>query len=107
MIKYNLHDSLIEKVNYFNNKKRLEISIKLCNWQQPSYKDSDPEMIEILMVFEEVEMFKLSIDCYEFDSNEILDVVCVDDRTTKVVFLTENDAETLTVTADKLSFFTI
>lgn len=107
MIKYNLHDSLIEKVNYFSNKKRLEISIKLCNWQQPSYKDSDPEMIEILMVFEEVEKYKLSIDCYEFDSNEILDVVCVDDRTTKVVFLTENDAETLTVTADNLSFLTI
>lgn len=107
MIKYNLHDSLIEKVNYFSNKKRLEISIKLCNWQQPSYKDSDPEMIEILMVFEEVEKYKLSIGCYEFDSNEILDVVCMDDRTTKVVFLTENDAETLTVTADNLSFLTI
>jgi len=41
MLKYNFHDSLIEDVNYIPNEAKLEIKIKLCNWMQSDYKDSD------------------------------------------------------------------
>lgn len=59
------------------------------------------------MIFEEVKNFELSIDNYEFNNNEILDVICINDRTTKIMFLTEKDVGTLTVTANKISFLNL
>ena len=107
MIKYDLHDSLIEKVNYFDDKKRLEIDIQLCNWRQPDYKASEPELLRMLMVFEGVKAFELSGKDYDFDSDEILDVIYLDDKTVKIVFLTEQDAGTLTVTAEKVNLIKV
>lgn len=102
-MKYNFHDSLIEKADYLFSEKKVEIIIELCNWQQTDYKDSDPEMLTICMVFDGVEKYEISIENYKFDSNEILDFVELDDRTTKIVFLAENDAATITVVAGTVS----
>ena len=40
---YNLHDSLLEKVEYDSEKKIVEIMIDFCYWQQTGYNDNDPE----------------------------------------------------------------
>lgn len=86
MLKYNFHDSLIEDVNYIPNEAKLEIKIKLCNWMQSDYKDSDPEMLTMHMIFDGVEKFEMSTENYVFNSNEILDVIELDDRTVKIIF---------------------
>lgn len=106
MMKYDLHDSLIEKVQYFVDKKRVEIIIELCNWKQNGYKDTEPEMISICITFDEVERYESSIEDYVFCSNEILDVVKVDDQTIKIVFFADSDAEIIIVKAKKV-FHTI
>lgn len=49
MIKYGLHDSLIERVDYFADSDRLEVRIELCNWKQRGYNVSEPEMPNILI----------------------------------------------------------
>lgn len=86
MIKYNLHDSLIEKIDYFAADRRVEIQIELCNWQQDGYKHSDLEIIGVYMIFDEVEKYELSLKSYEFCGNEILEVIEMDDNTMKIVF---------------------
>lgn len=104
MIKYNLHDSLIEKIDYFTADRRVEIQIELCNWQQDGYKDSDPEIIGVYMIFDEVEKYELSLKSYEFCGNEILEVIEMDDNTMKIVFLTDDNAETIIIKAKRISF---
>lgn len=104
MIKYIFHDSLIETVNYFSDEKRLEIGIELCNWLQKDYNDSDPETLNICMIFEEVDIYELSIKNYKFNTNEILDVIYMGNNTIKIIFLTENDAETIVVTSKKIRY---
>ena len=104
MIKYNLHDSLIEKVDYLADNRRVEIRIELCNWQQSGYRDSEPEMLSIDMIFEEVERYELSLENYVFCSDEILNVVELDDQTIKIIFLTENGAEEMIIKAKKVSY---
>jgi len=56
---------------------------------QSDYKDSDPEMLTMHMIFDGVEKFEMSTENYVFNSNEILDVIELDDRTVKIIFLTE------------------
>jgi len=38
------------------------------------------------------------------NSNEILDVIELDDRTVKIIFLTENDVKTIIVTAERVDY---
>ncbi|MDR2493464.1 MAG: hypothetical protein LBD25_08430 [Coriobacteriales bacterium] len=99
MLKYDLHDSLIESVVFNAESKSLEIAIELCNWRQPDYQSGDPEMLCMRIIFEGVEKYELSIDDFEFDSNEILEVTYDDDRPTVLAFLTEQDAETIRIKA--------
>ena len=37
MLKYDLHDSLIEQVVYQDVHRRVEMRVKLCNWGQSGY----------------------------------------------------------------------
>jgi hypothetical protein len=106
MRKYDLHDSLIEEVDYYGDKKSLEIRIELCNWKQSDYKDTDPEMLNMCITFEGVEKYELSVDNYRFNSNEILEVAYDGELITKIVFLTQDDAETIIVLAKSVSYST-
>jgi len=104
MLKYYLHDSSIESVNYHEGQNRVEIKIYLCNWQQPGYVDSEPENSEVTMVFEGVERFEMSDAGYVFDGDEILDATQIDERTLKIVYLTLHDVGTILITADSIAF---
>ena len=104
MFKYNLHDSLIEKVDYSADCKDIIVRIQLCNWKQSNYVESDPEMLSLCMIFHEVEKYELSIDGYKFCSNEILDVIEVGDHTLKIVFLTEDNVATIEIRAKRVSY---
>jgi len=46
----------------------------------------------------------MSTENYVFNSNEILDVIELDDRTVKIIFLTENDVKTIIVTAERVDY---
>lgn len=37
-MKYDLHDSLIERADYFPGTGRAELKIRLCNWRQSGYR---------------------------------------------------------------------
>ena len=102
MLNYELHDSLIEKILYSPDQKKVEIFVELCNWKQKDYKESEPEMLNMCILFEGVESFQLSNPDYKFDGNEILDVSETEDSTTKFSFLTEDDVETILIIAQKI-----
>ena len=82
MIKYNLHDSLIESVNYDFQNKILDITIDLCNWLQDNYIESEPENIIIHMIFSDVINFDTKFLNFNFNSNEIFDVIEINDNMT-------------------------
>jgi hypothetical protein len=104
MLKLNLHDSLIEDVNYLPDKKRLEIMIELCNWQQSGHKDTDPEILDICLEFEEVERYEISVENHKFCGDEILQVTESENQTITIAFLTNNDVETIVVTAKQVKY---
>ena len=106
MIKYDLHDSLIESVHYFADQKRVEIQIELCNWRQIGYKDSDPEILDVSMIFDGVEKYELSLSDHVFCGNKILHVTEEGDNTIEIIFLTDVNPETITIKAQEISFRT-
>lgn len=103
-LKYNLHDSLIEELNYNKDENRLEIKIELCNWKQIEYKDTEPELVDIRIVFDDIQQYEISVSNFIFDSNEILDVLNIDKNTIKIVFMAENDAETIIISAKNIYY---
>ncbi len=104
MLKYNLHDSLIESVNYDFKNMMLDITIDLCNWLQDNYVESEPENIIIHMIFSNVISFDTKFLNFKFDSNEIIDVIEIDNNTIKIVFMGEKDIETFIISANKIMF---
>jgi len=104
MLQYNLHDSLIESVRYFADRRRVEIGIDLCNWMQPGYTDPEPENVRVTMVFEGVGRFEMSDAGYLFDGDEILVADEIDERTVKIVYRTAKDVGIILVTADRIVF---
>ncbi|MDE6420413.1 MAG: hypothetical protein K2K87_07785 [Lachnospiraceae bacterium] len=103
-MKYDLHDSLIERADYFPETGRAELKIRLCNWRQSGYRDTDPEIVCMTMIFDAVEQFEVSVSGYAFCDNEILAVTEPDSHTVKFVFLADGDGETLTIKARKVSY---
>lgn len=106
-LKYNLHDSLIEDVQYIQNEKRIEMKIELCNWMQSGYKDTEPELVGVRILFDEVKHYEISVQNFKFDSNEILDVLDINENTLKIVFMAEKDVETILISSDKVTYFKI
>lgn len=48
----NLHDSLVTKIEFFNN--TVNITMDFCYWMQPNYNENDPETGIIHLVFPNV-----------------------------------------------------
>ena len=71
--KFDLHDSLVEKIEYYPHAKILEIYIELCNWRQRSYNDNDPEIISGKFIFSRVSDYLITPFAKTFDSEEILE----------------------------------
>ena len=104
MLKYNLHDSLIERIDYESKIKKLDITIDLCNWLQVDYVEGEPENSIIHMIFNNVTHFDTNFMNYNFESNEILEVIEIDRNTLKLVFMGNNDVETIVISASEIMF---
>ncbi len=77
--RYNLHDSLLERIVFDEAKKTAELTIDFCCWQQPDYKENDPETGLVTLLF--VDITKLDRDEHSISSDEIVQCTCLDDNT--------------------------
>ncbi len=84
---YNLHDSLIEKVDYDEKNKIVTIIIDFCYWQQVGYTDDMPETGIIVVDFKNVSKFIFT--SYQINSDEIIDVTY--DETNGLSLILMND----------------
>ena len=101
---YYLHDSLIEEVLFLPDERRVEIRIELCNWLQQGYRESEPGMLDVCLVFEEVEGFSLSNEGYVFDYDEILEVREADDGAITIAYLAAGDVATIFIKGERVLF---
>lgn len=69
---YNLHDSLLESVNYDKEKEIVTLEIDFGYWLQKNYTDDIPETGMITLIFSNVSKF----DCASFsiNSDEIINI---------------------------------
>jgi len=77
IIKYDLHDSLVEGIKYLQDEAKLMLEIELCNWRQPSYQNGEPEMLKILITFTGVRRCEIEPEAISFESDEILEVTSI------------------------------
>ena len=70
--KYNLHDSLLEQVEYDENSTSVCLTVDFCYWQQNDYSDEMPETGIIKILFSGINEFKYTPYC--LNSDEIVDV---------------------------------
>lgn len=69
---YNLHDSLLESINYDEERKTITLEIDFCYWQQESYTDDMPETGMIKLIFSNVTKFDYTP--FSINSDEIIGV---------------------------------
>ncbi len=77
--RYNLHDSLLERIVFDEAKKTAELTIDFCYWQQSDYRENDPETGLVTLLF--VDVTKLDRDEHPINSDEIVQCACLDDNT--------------------------
>ena len=75
--KYELHDSIIENIEYDVNKRMLFMELDFCFWMQKDFQDGDMETGKMILQF-------LDVNQYDglqgvIDSFSILDVNILDD----------------------------
>ena len=91
MATYDLHDSIVESVEYLPNEKKVHIKLELCHWKQANYEESEPEMQEGVLTFTNVGSFQIEPPSFSIDSNEILEVKVQDDNGNIEVIVTGKD----------------
>ena len=72
--KYNFHDSCITSINYYKNYKKLEIILEFCNWMQIWFKQGEPELQNLKLVFYGISKYKGlngNIDYFSISNAEI------------------------------------
>lgn len=93
--KYDLHDSLIEKIEYHPINKVLEVNVKLCNWRQPLYSPSEAEVISGRLIFYGVIDYTVTPFTAVFDSEEILktEITCDIENDTDILKLVVRNSD--------------
>lgn len=70
---YNLHDSLLERIDYDKEAATVTLHVDFCYWQQNSYTDEMPETGNIIIKFSKCVDFQYIP--YRINSDEISKVV--------------------------------
>jgi len=110
--RYNLHDSLVENIKYLQEKRQVVLEIELCNWKQDSYRDSDPEMTLMSLLFHDVDKCEISPDSGTYDSDEILEIEVVqgsnntDSEAIKIILRGNDDVKILQIQANDVEWIT-
>lgn len=98
---YNLHDSLLEKIEYDSINKKLFLEIDFCYWAQSAYKEGEKENGIIQLSFLDVNNFSSEIS--EADSDSILAFSCINDNQLKIIVETDNsDVLSINFSADSV-----
>ncbi len=72
--KHYFHDSLIEKIESDGESNLVTLSINFCNWMQDDYRPDQPEMVDMKVVFHNVQHFVFEQGEIELEDDQILDV---------------------------------
>ena len=83
---YNLHDSLIESIDYNADDKTVKIVVDFCFWQQKDYNENKPETGLIIIKFSNVSEF--IYEHININSDEIIDT-SVDNSSVEIKFFNE------------------
>lgn len=67
---YNLHDSLLESIEFNEKKNIVKLTIDYCYWQQEDYKEGKQETGIVYIIFSKVE--SISYDNYKISSDPII-----------------------------------
>ncbi len=70
--KYNLHDSLLENINYDEKRRIVTLEIDFCYWLQENYTGDMPETGMITLIFSNV--IKFDYTPFSINSDEIISV---------------------------------
>ena len=89
LIKYDFHDSLLERISYDKENSKVFLEIDFCNWKQKWYSESEEETSIILLVFENVS--NVIIPVFKLNSDEIIDFVVSEDNSVKIVIFNDID----------------
>lgn len=92
--KYNLHDSLLEKIEFDSTSRKLNLEVDFCYWAQPSYKEGTKENGTIKICFTEVNNFVSEVS--EPESDSILEVDCINENQLKITVETD-DGDVLSI----------
>ncbi|MCG7406165.1 hypothetical protein MH117_01965 [Paenibacillus sp. ACRRX] len=88
---YDLHDSIVESVEYLLDEKKVLIKLELCQWKQANYDESEPEMQEGVLTFTNVNSFQIEPSSFLINSNEILNVNVDNEARNIEIILTGTD----------------
>lgn len=84
---YNLHDSLLEKIDYDEETATVNLYVDFCYWQQNNYTDEMPETGNIVIKF--IGCTLLHYSPYQINSDEISKVVS--NKENEIVLTVFND----------------
>lgn len=105
--KYNLHDSLVNNIQYDNIEKKLIIDIELCNWLQSDYTEGESEMMNGTIEFTGISNYYHEPTNMSFDSDEILSIETLADTNSKdekikIVLRGDSDVKLITFNAKSI-----
>ena len=103
--RYNLHDSLVEDIKFFQDEEKLLLDIKLCNWRQPLYQDGEPEVLKLQFIFTRVTKFEIESETMSIESDEILEITPIKSdigEAIKIVLHGNEDIKIINVIANEV-----
>ena len=101
---YNFHDSLVDDIQFKDNK--VVLKIDLCNWKQKNYKSSEAEMKNIELIFSNIEDYELDARIDTVDSDTILEFKYDgNSKSVKLVLEDEDDIKILKFKGENVDIF--
>lgn len=89
---YDLHDSVVENIEYLISEKKVLITLELCQWKQFNYDEAESEMQEGVLSFTDVELFVIEPFSFLINSSEILKTkIYPENRIIEIILLGEHD----------------
>lgn len=103
--KYNLHDSLLQKIELNHTKKTAKLTIDFCYWQQKGYRDEEPETGTVFIVCSGIT--SISFGDHQIHDDQI--VSCTTNTNGTITMITESDItkdyHTITISAENVEIF--
>jgi len=97
---YDLHDSVVENIEYLPSEKKVLITLELCQWKQADYDESESEMQEGILSFTDVESFTIEPLSFLINSSEILKAkIYPENRIIEIILMGEHDVGKMSIVA--------